>query len=225
MSKEEKGMTVEKDRRRNRIQNQRQLLKLNNWRQIKMNQSIKKNIRNLLNLFLVALFMFMTFGCSGAVDGFKQGYNEATENSNGNTTANSKATNIANTTDNSNTTGDSIIPDNLITPDNSNTTDNSSTPDSSSKTETSGKLADEIVGKWEMTTGGKKLVFEFRADKTVESFVDGKKTSGGTYSIIDEKTIETKNTDGTVTETIPIKIEGTKMTMTYNNTNLTFTKK
>ena len=162
-----------------------------------MNKSIKNNNRNLLNLFVVALIIFMTFGCSGFMDGFKKGYKESTEN--GNSTSNSTNT--------------------------SNAPDNSSTPDNSTKTETGNNLADDIVGEWEMTANGKKLVFEFREDKTVESFVDGKKTSDGTYSIIDEKTIETKNTDGSVTETIPVKIEGDKLTMTYNNTNLTFTKK
>ncbi|MGI9035302.1 MAG: hypothetical protein ACR2GD_04600 [Pyrinomonadaceae bacterium] len=105
------------------------------------------------------------------------------------------------------------------------TSSNSSTSSSGGDTAAKPKLAEDIVGRWEMTGNGKTLDFNFSSDKTVESFVDGKVLSSGTYHVIDEKTIETRNTSGSVTETIPIKIEGDKMTMTYNNTNLILTKK
>lgn len=86
-------------------------------------------------------------------------------------------------------------------------------------------LAEDIVGKWEMKRpDGKTVVFDFAADKNVESIVDGKSASKGTYRIVDEKTVETKNTDGNVLETLGMKIEGDKMTMTYEGSDLHLTK-
>ncbi|MGI8467915.1 MAG: hypothetical protein ACR2N3_05630 [Pyrinomonadaceae bacterium] len=109
--------------------------------------------------------------------------------------------------------------------DKSRDTTTSSNSSSGGNTAASPSLAKDIVGRWEMSGNGKTVAFDFSSNLTIESFVDGKLMTKGTYRVVDERTIETRNSDGSVTETIPIKIEGDNMTMTYQNTNLLLTKR
>ena len=156
---------------------------------------------NIINFVMIlGVFVFLTMGCQQINDAVNS--NKAT---NSNTATNRNA--------NSNATA------------NSNAKVMSASSPTAEATPKPTNLAEAIVGRWEMNSNGKTVAFNFSADQKIESSVDGKIVSSGTYRIVDEKTIQTISANGGVTETLPIKIESNKMTMTYNSTDLHLTKK
>lgn len=168
----------------------------------KQNNQPRQSPLSVAGLTIILVLYGLLSGCSDFTKGVKEGY----DNSKNTTSSSSSNESIA-----------TKSPSDEATPTTSPTA--KATPKPSN-------LAEDIVGKWEMTNSNSKTVaFDFSADKKLETIVDGKSIANGTYRIVDEKTVETKTTDGKVTETIPMKIEGNKMTMNYNGTDLHLTKK
>ena len=101
----------------------------------------------------------------------------------------------------------------------------SQTPEEDRESLTDTDLATEIVGRWKTPSvpGKPVLAFDFNSNHTFHGYSNGREMVRGVYVTVDERTIATKSTQGGM-EKFPVLIQGDKMTMRYQNTDIVFYK-